>query len=402
MISLSKMKPWFEKQTENSVKKIRAELKKQIDYVASAMNDLKESAFEFEMKDTIDAETRSAQNIFEKFTEMTDAFEFPEEVTYKTAKDFHKRLEKFLTTLLTQGRRFIPNLGKKYKTRLFVLNRALTRIQRYYQEFDKFLEDKTVLLQEVDETSDNISLLIEKIDHRKKLREDIKSEKKVVVKIEEEIESLNNSTHDLEEGTVLSDLKDINDKVKIIGNKLRHELGGLDKPLRKLTSRVLDGKVVCPPELVALANEIRDNPLDAFLSSYNSYEKLTRLLEILKDAAKNDKLKLKANMTNKTIALSDEIIDGSIKNIFDELEELKEKRLAIKQKVEELGLKEKIDELESKQQDLSKNEDRKRRQIRDLEDQLEDLNDEIVKLAASTQRKIRDLTKQDVKINIKE
>ena len=88
MISLSKMKPWFEKQTENSVKKIRAELKKQIDYVAGAMNDLKESALEFEMKDTIDAETRSAQNIFEKFTEITDTFEFPEEVTYKTAKDF--------------------------------------------------------------------------------------------------------------------------------------------------------------------------------------------------------------------------------------------------------------------------------------------------------------------------
>jgi len=396
------MKPWFEKQTENSVKRIRAELKKQIDYVANAMNDLKESALEFEMKDTIDAETRSAQNIYEKFTELTEAFEFPEVVTYKTSEDFLKRLEKFLTTLLKQGRRFIPNLGKKYKTRLFILNRALTRIQRNYQELEKFLEEKTILLQEVDATSDNIMLLIEKVEYREDLKKNIKSEKNEVVKIKEKIEDLNNSTHDLEDQTVLSELRDINSQLNIVGNKLRLELGGLDKPLRKLTSRVLDGKVVCPPELVELANNIRTNPLDAFWNITNGYEKLTRMLEILKDAAKADKLKLKASMTNKTIALSDKIINGSMKAIHNELLALKEKRLTIEQKVEELGLKEKIEELENKQNELAKNEDRKQRQIRDLEEQLENLNDDIVKLAANTQRKIRKLTNQDVKINIKE
>ncbi len=336
------MKSWFEKQTENSVKKIRAELKKQIDYVASAMEDLRESALEFEMKDTIDAETRSAQNIYEKFTEMVDNFDFPEVVTYKTSEDFRKRLEKFLTTLLTQGRRFIPNLGKKYKTRLFVLNRALTRIQRNYQEFEKFLEDKTILLQEVDAASDNISLLIEKVEDREALKRNIKSEKNEAIKIEEDIEALNNSTHDLEDQTVLVELNEINKKLKIVGNKLRVELGGLDKPLRKLTSRVLDGKVVCPPELVELANNIRSNPLDAFWNISNGYEKLTRMLEILKDAAKADKLKLKSSMTNKTIALSDKIINGSMKGIHSELLALKEKRLAIEQKVDELGLKEQI------------------------------------------------------------
>ena len=396
------MKSWFEKQTENSVKKIRAELKKQIDYVASAMEDLRESALEFEMKDTIDAETRSAQNIYEKFTEMVDNFDFPEVVTYKTSEDFRKRLEKFLTTLLTQGRRFIPNLGKKYKTRLFVLNRALTRIQRNYQEFEKFLEDKTILLQEVDAASDNISLLIEKVEDREALKRNIKSEKNEAIKIEEDIEALNNSTHDLEDQTVLVELNEINKKLKIVGNKLRVELGGLDKPLRKLTSRVLDGKVVCPPELVELANNIRSNPLDAFWNISNGYEKLTRMLEILKDAAKADKLKLKSSMTNKTIALSDKIINGSMKGIHSELLALKEKRLVIEQKVDELGLKEQIKVLERKQEDLGKKEERKNRQIRDLEDKLEELNNGIVKLASGTQRKVRKLTNQNVKINIKE
>jgi len=107
-------------------------------------------------------------------------------------------------------------------------------------------------------------------------------------------------------------------------------------------------------------------------------------------------------MTNKTIALSDKIINGSIKDIYSDLLDLKDKRLAIEQKVEELGLKEKIEELENKQENLSKNEDRKKRQIRDLEVELEELNDDIIKLAAKTQRKVRKLTNQDVKINIKE
>jgi hypothetical protein len=396
------MQPWFEKQTENSVKKIRAELKKQIDAIASAMEDLKESAAEFEMKDTLDAETRSSQNIYEKFTEMVDEFEFPEKVTYKTSEEFLKNLEKFLKTLLKQGRRFIPNLGKKYKTRLFVLNRALTRIQRNYQDFEKFLEDRTVLLQEVDATSDNILLLIEKVEDRENLKNDINTEKNEAQKLEEKIEALDSSTHDLEEQTILVNLDEINKQLNIVGNKLRLELGGLDKPLRKLTSRVLDGKVMCPPELVDLANNIRANPLDAFWNISNGYEKLTRLLEILKDAAKTNKLKLKTSMSNKAISLSDEIINGSIKDIHNELLELKEKRLVIERKVEELGLKEKIEKLEQKQEELAKNEDRKNRQIKDLEEQLKDLNDEIVKLAAETQRKVRKLTNQDVKINIKE
>ena len=402
MISLSKMKPWFEKQTENSVKKIRSELKKQIDYVANAMDDLRESALEFEMKDTIDAETRSAQNIYEKFTEMTDAFEFPEEVTYKTAEDFLKRLEKFLSTLLTQGRRFIPNLGKKYKTRLFILNRALTRIQRNYQDFEKFLEDKTVLLRQVDEASESIALLIEKVKNRKNLKQEIKAEKSEAAKLVEEIEALDLSTSNLEDQTVLSELKEINKQVKIVGNKMRLELGGLDKPLKKLSSRVLDGKVMVPPELVELANNIRDNPLDAFWNISNGYEKLTRLLEILIEAAKSDKLKLKTSMTNKTVTLSTKIINGSMKDIHSELLELKQERIAIEQKVEELGLKEKIQELEHKHEGLAKNEERKQRRIKDLEDQLEELNADIVKLAANTQRKVKKLTNQNVKINIKE
>jgi len=396
------MKPWFEKQTENSVKKIRSELKKQIDYVANAMDDLRESALEFEMKDTIDAETRSAQNIYEKFTEMTDAFEFPEEVTYKTAEDFLKRLEKFLSTLLTQGRRFIPNLGKKYKTRLFILNRALTRIQRNYQDFEKFLEDKTVLLRQVDEASESISLLIEKVKNRKNLKQEIKAEKSEVTKLVEEIEALDLSTSNLENQTVLSELKEINKQVKIVGNKMRLELGGLDKPLRKLSSRVLDGKVMVPPELVELANNIRDNPLDAFWNISNGYEKLTRLLEILIEAAKSDKLKLKTSMTNKTVTLSTKIINGSMKDIHSELLKLKQERMVIEQKVEELGLKEKIQKLEHKHEELAKKEERKQRRIKDLEDQLEELNADTVKLAANTQRKVKKLTNQDVKINIKE
>ncbi|MHA1156929.1 MAG: hypothetical protein ACTSQK_12550 [Candidatus Heimdallarchaeota archaeon] len=140
MISLSKMNEWFQNDTENSVKKVRQEIQKRIELVKASMEELELAAQDFEIGDTIDAETRSSQNIFEKMTEMVTEFEYPEKITYKTTEEWVKSLGKFLQRVLTIGRRFIPNLKRKYKTRVFILNRALTRIQKNYHDFNKFIE----------------------------------------------------------------------------------------------------------------------------------------------------------------------------------------------------------------------------------------------------------------------
>jgi hypothetical protein len=59
-------------------------------------------------------------------------------------------------------------------------------------------------------------------------------------------------------------------------------------------------------------------------------------------------------------------------------------------------------EYKEKQENLEKNKDIQRRRIKSLKDNLEEFNEEIASLAANTQRSIRKLTKQDVKINIKD
>ncbi|MHA1556944.1 MAG: hypothetical protein ACTSPM_08440 [Candidatus Heimdallarchaeota archaeon] len=402
MISLSKMNEWFQNDTENSVKKVRQEIQKRIELVKASMEELELAAQDFEIGDTIDAETRSSQNIFEKMTEMVTEFEYPEKITYKTTEEWVKSLGKFLQRVLTIGRRFIPNLKRKYKTRVFILNRALTRIQKNYHDFNKFIEDKTVLLKEVDETSDKISLIISKVEERDKLKKQISSEKAEADEILKEISELDNSTTSLESREVLTQLDDLNKKVQIIGKKLRLELGGMDKPLRKLTSRAQDGKVMVPPELVNIANLIRENPLDALWEMDEGHEKLNDLMEILIDASKADKIKLKASMKNKAIAHAQEVINGSIKELHLDLISLKEQIINIEVKIEELGLKDQIQEYKEAQQALKKNENRKRRTIRDLENSLQELNEEVASLAGETQRQVRKLTNQDVKINIKD
>ncbi len=396
------MNEWFQNDTENSVKKVRHEIHKRIDLVKASMEELEHAAQDFEIGDTIDAETRSSQNIFEKMTEMVSEFEYPEKITYKTTEEWVKSLGKFLQRVLTIGRRFIPNLKRKYKTRVFILNRALTRIQKNYQDFNKFFEDKTVLLKEVDDTSDKISLIISKVKERDKLKKQISAEKKEADEITEEIKELGNTASSLKSREVLTQLDELNKEVQIIGKKLRLELGGLDKPLRKLTSRAQDGKVMVPPELINIANLIRENPLDAIWELDEGHEKLNDLMEILIDASKAEKIKLKASMKNKAIAHAQEVIDGSIKELHTDLLKLKEQITSIEVKIEELGLKDQIQEYKEAQESLEKNENRRRRRIRDLESSLQELNEEIASLAGETQRQVRKLTNQDVKINIKD
>ncbi|MFW9924132.1 MAG: hypothetical protein ACFFDW_12675, partial [Candidatus Thorarchaeota archaeon] len=188
MISLSKMHDWFVNETENSVKKVRGEISKRIEAIKLAMSDLLDAAKEFEIGETVDAETRSSQNIYEKMTEMVQEFTYPDKITYNTAEDFIKDLNKFLERVLTLGRRFIPNLKRKYKTRVFILNRALERIQRNYSDLKSFLEDKSTLLKEVDETSDMIQQIVEKIKERNNLKEQIANESKIEDNLEKEIQ----------------------------------------------------------------------------------------------------------------------------------------------------------------------------------------------------------------------
>ena len=396
------MKEWFEEETESSVKKIRNEIEKRIDNIKDSMDELVAAAKDFEIGDTIDAETRSSQNIYEKMTEMVEEFGYPEKVTYKTANDLLKDLKKFLERVLEIGGRFIPNLKRKYRTRVFILNRALQRIQRNYQELESFLEERTILLQEVDETSDDISLIIEKVRSRENLKNEIKNETVEAEKIQEEIDQLQNSASSLESITILKELDEINREVQVIGNKLRLKLGGLDKPLRKLTSRATDGKVMIPPELINIANLLKENPIDALWDMEYGHEKLNDLMDILIEASKSEKIKLKSSMKNKTISLAEEIINGEIKELHKDLLEHKNKKIEIENRVEQQGLRDKIQEFKNKKEELQKDEDRKQRRIRDLKNNLEELNEEIVNLSAETQRQIRKLTNQDVKINIKE
>lgn len=396
------MNKWFKEETESSVKKIRQEIQKRIDLVKSSMEELELAAQDFEIGDTIDAETRSSQNIYEKMTAMVSKFEYPEKITYKTTEEWVKSLGKFLQKVMIIGRRFIPNLKRKYKTRVFILNRALTRIQKNYQDFNLYIENKTVLLQEVDNTSDKIILIIEKVDERDKLKKQISVEKAEVAEIAKEISDLNNSTTSLESKEVLTQLDKLNREVLIIGKKLRLELGGMDKPLRKLASRAQDGKVMVPPELVKMGNLIRENPLEAIWDLDEGHEKLNDLMEILIDASKADKIKLKASMKNKAITHAQEVIDGSIKELHTNLLKLKEQIINVEKKIDELGLKYQIQEYKEAQEALEKNENRNQRRIHDLENSLLELNEDIASLAGETQREVRKLTNQDVKINIKD
>ena len=107
-------------------------------------------------------------------------------------------------------------------------------------------------------------------------------------------------------------------------------------------------------------------------------------------------------MKNKAIVHAKEVIDGSIKELHTDLLKFKEQITSIEVKIEELGLKNQIQEYKEAQGSLEKNENRKRRRIRDLENSLQELNEEIASLAGQTQRQVRKLTNQDVKINIKD
>ncbi len=396
------MKEWFENETENSVKKVRADISKRIEFIKQNLDELKIAAKDFEVGDTVDAETRSSQNIYEKMTEMVEEFEFPEKVTYKTAETFLKDLEKFLSRVLTLGKRFIPNLKKKYRTRVFILNRALTRIQKNYQDFEKFLEDKTVLLKEVDSTSDNIEYLIEKVKDRENIKKEILGMEEDEADLKKEIEKLDKSSSNIEHSDVLAELESINKDRNVINNKLKLELGGLDKPLRKLAARAQDGKVMVPPHLIDLSNKIKDNPLEALEELSPGHKELNDLLEILVEAMEKDKLKLKSSMTNKALTLSEDIMKGLLKELHEELLALATKRANLETKIDEYGLREKIHEIEEKQGNLEKEKDRKRRRMNDLKDNLELINKEIADIAADTQRNVRKLTNQDVKINIKD
>lgn len=402
LISLTKMQEWFKEQTEDSVKRVRNNIRKKMEDIQDALEDLVNTSQEFEVKDTVDAESRSSQNIYEKMTYLVEEFEFPKKITYARMKEFQKDVEKLIKNILTTGRRFIPNLGRKYKTRVFLLNRALKRIQKAYKDFRDYLEENTDLMQEVDETSDKIALLIKKMNTREELQKRIQEEEQDAEEVEEQISEIDEDASHLEAKKVMLELEEIDKEAKLMGKRLRQEIYNLDKPLRKLASRAIDGIVQLPPQLTNLANNLRDNPEEAFWNLEEGHENLNELLQILLDAIEEDKIKIKRSKARKTVELAEEIIGGSITEAHNEMLALKRRKEELNERINKFGLEEQIEKYQEKIEDLRKADNRKRRRINELEDQLEKLNEEIIQLAGHLQRKVRKLTEQDVKIDLKE
>ncbi|MBD3192666.1 MAG: hypothetical protein GF308_18640 [Candidatus Heimdallarchaeota archaeon] len=402
LISLTKMQEWFKEQTEDSVKRVRNNIQKKLEGIQDALDDLVNTSQEFEVKDTVDAESRSSQNIYEKMTLLVEEFQFPKQITYARMREFQKEVEKLIKNVLTTGRRFIPNLGKKYKTRVFLLNRALKRIQKAYKDFSEYLDENTDLMQEVDETSDKISLLIKKMNTRADLQKRIQEEEEDAEEVEEQISEIDEDASHLEAKKVMLELEEIDKEAKLMGKKIRQEIYNLDKPLRKLASRAIDGVVQLPPHLTDLANNLRDNPEEAFWNLEEGHENLNELLQILLDAIEEDKIKIKRSKARKTVELAEEIIGGSIAEAHNEMLALKRRKEELNERINKFGLEEQIEKYQEKIEDLQKADNRKRRRIRDLEEELENLNEEIIQLAGNVQRKVRKLTEQDVKIDLKE
>ncbi|MEA2069918.1 MAG: hypothetical protein U9O98_01360, partial [Asgard group archaeon] len=310
---------------------------------------------------------------------------------------------KFLKRVMIIGKKFIPNLGgRKYKTRVYVLNRIMKQLQDDYKDFEKFLRKKTKLLREVDETSEYINTIIKKMEERSELKKKIQNTIKEAETIQEKIDKMDDKQSNLESQKIVVQLEELDQQINVECNKLTLETGSLDKPLRKLTSRAHDGIVKLPPGLKKLAEQLQDNPHKAFLSMEKNHPKLNSLIDILIDAIKTEKIKLKSSMKSRALELAEDIKNGSIIEMLNKVIEHEKKKEELDEKIDELGIRKEIEKFKKERQEYEKDKERKERTIRDLKSKLKKLNDEIAEIAAKTQKRVKELTDKEVKIDIKE
>ncbi|MCJ7423248.1 hypothetical protein MUP01_03150 [Candidatus Bathyarchaeota archaeon] len=313
------IKAWLERETGSLFIPIHSKSQKLLDSMRKSLEDLsdvskmllEDSGKEIEKRNMrVYGRARALNKLARLFVDRTKLIRIPDKVTYDNLNGFVQETQRAFFVTETDVKNFFPRVSP-----FFILDRrkfqaVFEKARESLRELNGFLTReyvKTKTLEETFQIIGELQVLEEQAVVQKEQKTTSESEK---AKIEREIAETEQRMASLKNKGTLSLLNQMNMEIDALSVEIKHSLQHLQKPFIKLQSLALhgEGSGLTLEEINKLGKYLED-PFDAFATEEAGYPLLKQILEKMREAISEDKLKLKPEKTRKAEQVLESILN---------------------------------------------------------------------------------------------
>jgi len=307
-IPLENLKEWLEKETSTIIEPLKAEGTDRLNNIRNKLDNLQETCEKLfdnseneMMKSNLKTyrRAREAYRLTRNILDTIDKTTIPDEASQQSLQTLCEDFKKMLSAV---GR----ERAKRYRriSPYFIMDRrrldiALRKTSESFEDLRSFLSNEYATVKTVEDAFPKINRLLQSIDELSTVEED---RKKIGLKreaLEKKIMESKQEIALIEEKDEAGELDQINQKIKELEDKVKHNLRHLQKPFLKFQTLARRPDYSLTLDETEKLNEYLSKPFVAFVTEDEGYPVLKRILQKMEDATAKGKMKLKTSRLRK-------------------------------------------------------------------------------------------------------
>ena len=307
-IRLEELEEWLKQETFSITQPIKDEAIRLVNTVKGRLEgirEISEKMSENSEKEMLKSNPKTYRRakVVSKLTqnvlEILDDSTIPDEISYENLQMLHGNLEKMISTIGQERRKWFPYIGPYFIFDRRRFDVALKRAVDTLGELRSFSSNEYVKVKDVEEAFSMISKIVGLLDELDELEKRKKRIESRIQAHEKEIDETQKKISLIQDQSEVSELSQVNEEIKELKKQVKHRLRHLQKPFLKFQRLIKNSKYSLAPNGANKLDEYLKNPFMAFATEEEKYPLLKGILQGIEDAINQKKLKLKGSRLRK-------------------------------------------------------------------------------------------------------
>ena len=305
-VLLSEFESWLRKEAAHDLRPLREQGEKLVSKLKNRLEDFRGSCVKLVEEAEKGIERGKAVRkgkvtlkLSRYFLKQVDKMVFPSEMSFSELKDFYSALEKMFSAVSRERNAWFHRISPSFILARRRVDFALSRLGGPVSELDNFLSSDYSKVEDVESllslTQETIRLVYDLQKHEK-LQAGIEAKIQHFTELKEKTQ---NGLESLEGREELKELAENTRKMDQLREEVRDRLRHVRKPLTKFASLTRGPGYALTSEELDKLNQYLDDPFVALATEKSGYPVLTDILENIKRAMDEMKLKLKSSRSRK-------------------------------------------------------------------------------------------------------
>ena len=316
-MQLNAVTEWLNKETTTIVKPLRADAKKILEDTQSKLEDL-HSACDKLLDDAEKEMAKSSRKTYKRakflyklagtFYDLLEEITIPDEINGKTLNETSDQIEKTIKTIGQEKTKWFRAISPYFIRSRRRFDAAFKRVEDSLLNFTNFLREEYIKAESAENVPSSIEELRQSLVALSESKTFMETRKQKKELLETNITKNQQKIQAIQIKDEIVELAQLDAKINELTEMVKHELRHIQKSLLKFQTLVNNPGYNLSTEATTKLNEYLTNSFDALTTEKEGYPLLRNILQMIKIALDNKKMKLKPSRLRKAKAQIDSIL----------------------------------------------------------------------------------------------